>query len=101
MITQLSQLSKGGQYYVCFGPQAKLAKRIKLIGIINEEINFKSDKTELYFEMFWSKTRSSTNLVYAQEIGIGMTKLEAKKNYGKFNYEKIHNAYKSYDEIDG
>jgi hypothetical protein len=99
MIKKLSDLLIGETYYLCFVKDARFAKKAKLLAFINESTNLNSDKTELYVEVFQGNKVVSTNLVYAHEIGIGKTKLEARKNYGKFNFENIPIAYDDFNKI--
>ena len=94
-ISKISDLKVGEYYYLCFVEDARFARKCKLIAIINESVEFKeTGKTELYVEF-----PNSTNLVFCQEIGIGKTKMEARKNYGRFKYEKNESFSNSAEEV--
>jgi len=82
-ITKISDLKVGETYFFCLAKGIRFAKKGKLIAIINEEFNSHvSELTELYIDF-----GTSTNLLYAHEIGFGNTKIEAVANYGKFVFE--------------
>lgn len=99
MITKISDLSIGQTYYICFVKNIRYAKKAKLIGIINETRNFLSNKTEFYLEISEKNKSTFYNLVFAKEIGIGETKIEAKNNYGKFTFERTDKAVCSIDSL--
>ena len=88
-ITKISDLIIDNEYYLCISDKPSKYYKVKLLAIINEfEV---TGHTELYVE-----DKTGTNLYYFCEIGIGNTRPEAKKNYGRFNYEKNEKFVKSY-----
>lgn len=99
MINKISDLSIGQTYYLCFIKNEKFANKVKLLAIINETESFVSNKTEIYVELYERNKLVSNNLFYAQEVGIGNTKLEAKNNYAKFKYEQTHNSINSLKKL--
>ena len=72
-------------------------KKAQLLAILNEKEKFISDKTELYLKRF--KGEAASNVFYAQEIGIGYTITQAKKNYGQLSFEEIPNAFNNYEKM--
>ena len=90
-INKISDLQVGSEYYIAFGET--FIKKMKLLGIINEE-EIESNETELYVG-----DKDGTNLLYFSEIGIGTTRQEAKRNYGKFQYENNPNFSNSFKEV--
>lgn len=90
-IEKLSDLVVGENYFFCFVQDGRFAKPCKLLAIVNEE----PGRTELYLENT-SDRYIGTNLVYAQEIGIGYTKQEAVENYGEFTFEEIAGAWSKF-----
>lgn len=94
-VKKISDLVINETYYLLFVNDGRFAKKIKLLGIINENVEYNDVKrTELYFE-----TAKSRNLAFFGEIGIGKTKLEAKSNYGKFKYENNELFSDSYEKV--
>lgn len=89
MVNKLSDLKIGETYFMCFMPERKYAKEAVLISIINEQIEFNSEDTELYVSVKRSNRITSFHLVYACEIGIGSTKKESVMNYGRFKKENV------------
>lgn len=92
-ITKISDLKVGETYFFCLEKGTRFAKMGKLIAIINDVFNgHVCDKTELYIDF-----GTSTNLLYAHEIGFGYSKIEALLNYGKFCFEaneKFSNSFR-------
>lgn len=99
LIEKLSDLEIGQIYYLWFFKDSKKAKRIKFLGLLNETVAFKSDRSEVYFEILKGKSFESRNLTYANEVGIGSTPNNAKMNYGKFNYEETEKAFNNYEKM--
>jgi hypothetical protein len=91
-IKKISDLKPGNEYWMCFVRSATISRHCKLIAIINEK-KTPYGLTELYLEF-----RESTNLVFCEEIGIGNTRMEAKRNYGKFRYEEDPSFSDSFSE---
>jgi len=83
-INKISDLILENPYWVCLVKDGRFAKLWYLHAIINETVDHPDSKlTELYFTH-----KRGGNLLYACEIGIGLSKREAAANYGKFKYEK-------------
>jgi len=91
MIYKLSDIIPKAYYHVCFVGNYKETIKMRFMGFINEHEN---GYTELYLVH-----KHGGNLCFAVEIGIGNTKEEAIKNYGKFKYENIKSAYNNLNEL--
>jgi hypothetical protein len=98
-IEKISDLEIGETYYVCLVKNIKLVRTAKLLGLVNETVKFKSDKTEIYLDLYRDKNNPTRNLLYVFEIGIGNTKLEAFNNYNKFKYEKLKNETNDFEKL--
>ena len=97
MINKISDIQIGNEYMILLADDIKLARKCIVKAIINESKEFKSDKTEIYVDLFKRGKWHSSNLLYFSEIGVGDNKEEALKNYGRFNYEensKFESTYK-------
>ena len=99
-IEKISDLEIGETYYVCLVKNLKFVRTAKLLGLVNETVKFKSDKTEIYLDLNRDKNNSTRNLLYVFEIGIGNTKTEAFNNYNKFKYEKLKNETNDFKKLE-
>ncbi len=97
-INKLSDLLSGETYFICFGTSGSYVPKAKFKGFINEQILYISKSTELHFHVFAGKGLSIQSYVFANEIGVGKTKSEAIKNYGRFKFEDISYASRSMEE---
>ncbi len=97
----LEQVNKTDDFFVCLIPDARFARKSKFLEIINETKFGKTEYTEFLIAMFKNGKRLGTNLLRANEIGIGYTKKEAKENYGKFTYFDHPEALSTYDPYEG
>lgn len=97
-INEISDLKPLQTYYV-YLPYSRRIRKVKLMYILNETVDFLSQITELYYEDSTNKINSSKHLVYINEIGIGLTQKEAISNYKKFNFQSINIAFNSYEKI--
>ncbi|MEO1211577.1 MAG: hypothetical protein AAFX78_18885 [Cyanobacteria bacterium J06638_20] len=88
MINKISDIQIGKEYVILLIQDIKFARKCIVRAIINEQKEFKSDKTEISVDLFKDGKWSSTNLLHLSEIGIGIDAEEAFKNFGRFNYEE-------------
>jgi hypothetical protein len=99
MINKLSDLKVGKEYYILLIKDKKFTKKAIIEAIINEEIEFKTNRTEIYVTLLHRNKFKSTNLFFAKEIGIGENKEEAYNNYGKFDFEENENFEHSFKSV--
>ncbi|MDX5326071.1 MAG: hypothetical protein LPK80_07395 [Bacteroidota bacterium] len=88
MITKISDIEIGKEYYLLLERDKRTAKKTIVHAIVNEKEEFISNKTEILLSIFYGGKEKSTNFLYVKEIGIGETKEEAYENYGKFIFEE-------------
>lgn len=101
MINRLSDIKLGQQYNLCVVKDRRRARTAVVHGIINEEVAFPPNgKTEIYLSIFQQGKWKSSNLFYASEIGLGETKEEAYRNYGRFRFEEHESFNKSIAEVE-
>lgn len=101
MINKLSDIQVGKEYDLYVVKAKRLARKAVVHGLINESVEFPpTGKTEIYLSIYRRGKLNSCNLFYASEIGLGETKDEAFRNYGRFRYEENDAFDKSYDEVE-
>ena len=96
MINKISDIIIGEEYLILLTDDKKYARKCVVRAIINEK-DF--GKTEIYVDLFEQGKWTSSNLLYFCEIGIGKTKKEALKNYGRFDYESNPNFKTSFENL--
>lgn len=94
-IKKLSDLVVGEEYFVCWARSPNLYHRIKLLGFVNA---LGSGNTEIYFQTP-PKNWKSNKYCFVHEIGIGVTRREAKSNFGQLKFEDLPLAYKSFEKM--
>lgn len=101
MINKLSDIRVGKEYHLYVVKEKRLARKAVVHGLINETVAFPPNgKTEIYLSIYRRGRLNSCNLFYASEIGLGETKEEAFRNYGRVRHEENDAFDNSYDEVE-
>jgi hypothetical protein len=89
-IKSLNDLIIGDEYFLTWGSNRYW--KVVFMGLVNRP---NSNITELLIARIINKKWQYVNMPCAHEIGIGKSKAEAKRNFGKHRYINEPNAYLS------
>lgn len=92
-IKSLQDLTIGDEYFLTWGSSRYW--KVVFMGLVNRP---GSNVTELLIARIIKGKWQHINMPYAHEVGIGITKSEAKRNFGRFRFADTSKAYSNRDE---
>ena len=100
MINKLSDIVLGRMYSFYLVKERSRLRRAVVHALINENEAYPDvNKTEAYVTIYHARKRTSINLLFASEFGIGESRAEAFSNYGRFKYEDAPAFDTSFDRV--